>query len=329
MTRAKVWRSVLHGWFTLIGVSILTTWQHHFIDIPTGALLGFLCVWLWPQDAPSPIASIEPTSDAVRRRLAARYAVGAAIAAAVALALGGAGLWLLWFTVALSLVAINYALLGPAGFQKRNGRLALAAAALLAPYLASARANVWIRTRGHAPWARVADDVWIGRLPRRGELESGGFDAVVDMTCELSLDPGRLPYTNLPVLDLTLPDTATIDAAVQAIERRRAAGRVLVCCALGYSRSATAAAAWIVATGRAPNAAAAAARIRSVRPQVVLTDAHLAAIAAAAARTAQVSPTRAPRSSPSSARSAGTPRSRASGRRGGSSGSFAARRPAP
>lgn len=279
--RGKVWRSVLHGWFTLIGVSILTTWQHHFIDIPTGALLGFLCVWLWPQDAPSPIASIEPTSDAVRRRLAMRYAVGAAIAAAVALALGGAGLWLLWFTVALSLVAINYALLGPAGFEKRNGRLALAAAALLAPYLASALANVWIRTRGQAPWACVGDDVWIGRLPRRGELESGGFDAVVDMTCELPLDPGRLPYTNLPVLDLTLPDTATIDAAVQAIERRRAAGRVLVCCALGYSRSATAAAAWIVATGRAPNAAAAAARIRSVRPQAILSDEHLAAIAAA------------------------------------------------
>jgi len=31
----------------LIGVSVLTTWQHHFIDLPTGALLGFFCLWLW------------------------------------------------------------------------------------------------------------------------------------------------------------------------------------------------------------------------------------------------------------------------------------------
>ena len=278
----KASRLVLHGWFALIGVSIVTTWQHHFIDIPTGALLGFFCVWLWPQDAPSPIASIEPTSDPVRRGLALRYALGAIIAAGVALALGGASLWLLWFTVALSLVAINYALLGPAGFQKDGGHLALAAATLLAPYLAAARANVWIRMRGRAPWTHIADEVSIGRLPHRGELESAGFDAVVDMTCELSVDADPLPYTNVQILDLTLPDVATIEAAVQAIEWRRAAGRVLVCCALGYSRSATAVAAWMVATGRAPDAEAAAARIRAARPQVVLTDAHLAAIAAGA-----------------------------------------------
>jgi protein-tyrosine phosphatase len=122
--------------------------------------------------------------------------------------------------------------------------------------------------------------VWIGRLPRRGELESAAFDAIVDLTCELSLDPGSRSYTSLPVLDLTVPDRSTLAAAVGVIERRRAAGRVLVCCALGYSRSATAASAWLVATGRAVDAADAVERIRRARPQVVLSDAHLAAIAA-------------------------------------------------
>jgi protein-tyrosine phosphatase/membrane-associated phospholipid phosphatase len=274
------WRVLLHAWFALIGVSILTTWQHHFIDIPTGALLGFLCMWLWPQGAPSPLASRLLTSDPVRHRLARRYALGAIVAACAARSIGGAGLWLLWVTVALSLVAINYAMLGPAGFQKRDGRLAPAAATLLAPYLAGAYTNVRIRTRGHAPWSCVADEVWIGRLPRRCELESAGFAAVVDLTCELPVDPGTCAYTNLLVLDLTLPERATLDAAANAIERRRAAGRVLVCCALGYSRSAAAVAGWLVATGRAADAADAAARIRRARPQVVLSDAHVAAIAA-------------------------------------------------
>src|SRR5262249_6962522 len=46
------WRWALHGWFALIGVSVLTTYQHHFIDIPTGLWLGWFCVWLFPQDAP-------------------------------------------------------------------------------------------------------------------------------------------------------------------------------------------------------------------------------------------------------------------------------------
>jgi protein-tyrosine phosphatase len=275
----RAWRSFMHGWFALIGVSILTTWQHHFIDIATGALLGFFCMWLWPQDSPSPLASFGLTADPVRRRLARRYALGAIAATAAALALGGGGLWLLWATAALSLVTINYALVGPAGFQKHDGRLAAAAVALLAPYLAGAYVNLRLRTRGHAPWSCVADDVWIGRLPRPGELESARFDAVVDLTCELPLDPDSRGYTNVPVLDLTIPDASTLAAAVNAIEQRRAAGRVLVCCACGLSRSATAAAAWLVATGRAADAADAAARIRGVRRQVVLSDAHLAAIA--------------------------------------------------
>lgn len=42
-------RWLLHAWFGLIGVSVLTTYQHHVFDVPTGAMLGALCVWLWPE----------------------------------------------------------------------------------------------------------------------------------------------------------------------------------------------------------------------------------------------------------------------------------------
>jgi protein-tyrosine phosphatase/membrane-associated phospholipid phosphatase len=277
----KACRAFMHGWFVLIGVSILTTWQHHFIDVPTGALLGFFCMWLWPQASPSPLASLELTSDPVRHRLARRYASGAIVAAVAAVSIGGWGLWLLWAATALALVSIDYALVGPAGFQKVDGRLSPASVALHAPYLAGAYANIRVRSHGSPAWSCVTDDVWIGRLPTRGALDGAGFVAVVDLTCELPLDPGSRSYANLPVLDLAVPDRSTLAAAVTAIERRRAAGRVLVCCALGFSRSAAAVAAWLVVTGRAANAEAAAARIRSVRPRVVLSDAHIVAIAAA------------------------------------------------
>jgi membrane-associated phospholipid phosphatase len=78
--RPGVWRdAMLHGWSLLIAVSVLTTYQHHFIDIPTGALLGWLCVWLWPLDASQPTARPARFTDEPKRwRLASFYVIGAA-----------------------------------------------------------------------------------------------------------------------------------------------------------------------------------------------------------------------------------------------------------
>src|SRR5262249_37388432 len=130
---------LLHPWFLLVGVSVLTTYQHHFIDVPTGALLGFLCIWLWPDRGPTPLSIFELTGDRRRLVLAARYAVGALAVAAVAFGLGGAALWLLWPAVSLIMVAASYAFFGAAGFQKGpDGHMALAVRVLLAPYLTGA-----------------------------------------------------------------------------------------------------------------------------------------------------------------------------------------------
>jgi protein-tyrosine phosphatase len=51
------------------------------------------------------------------------------------------------------------------------------------------------------------------------------------------------------MLDLVPPDPASLADAAGAIEALRARGPVLVCCALGFSRSACAIAAWLVSTG--------------------------------------------------------------------------------
>lgn len=41
----------------VVGASVLTTYQHHFIDVPTGFLLGLLAVWMWPPEGGNRLAS--------------------------------------------------------------------------------------------------------------------------------------------------------------------------------------------------------------------------------------------------------------------------------
>lgn len=266
-----IWRTVMHGWFALIGISVLTTYQHHFIDLPTGAMLGWLCVWLWPLEGPSLLQTAHLAPRGKRRKLALYYLLGAAAFTVPAFSLGGVWLWLLWPALALLLVALNYAVLNAGGFQKRtNGRLSAAARWLLAPYLAAAWLNSRLWTRKDPLPDQVLDNVWLGRIPTHQELKNSAFTAVLDLCAELSLNPGSVAYRSLPVLDLTAPTAAQCQEAALAIESLRQQGPLLVCCALGYSRSATAVAAWLLHSGRAASVDEAIRLIQCARPGIVL-----------------------------------------------------------
>lgn len=267
-------RWLLHGWFFLIGLSVLTTWQHHFIDVPTGMLAGFVCLWLWPQDRPSPLRTARLATEPERWRMAALYLAGAA-ALTLPAWLGGAWLWLLWPAFALLMVASNYAWFGADGFQKQsNGRLSTAVRWLLAPCLIGARVNAWWWTRSRPHPDEVIDEVWLGRQPSARDLKRVRHAAVVDVAAELSMARSKLHYRSVPALDLVSPDAVACRQAVEHIEQLRPCGPVLVCCALGYSRSATMVAAWLLQTGRASDVEQALALIRRARPRLVIGPAH-------------------------------------------------------
>lgn len=125
---------------------------------------------------------------------------------------------------------------------------------------------------------RVVDNVWLGRIPGPSELKHCPFHAVLDLCAELPIHAPGLDYHSLPVLDLIAPTAEQCLEAAQAIERLRQHGPLLVCCALGYSRSATAVAAWLLYSGRAASVEAAQMQIRQNRPGIVLQLAHRQAL---------------------------------------------------
>jgi protein-tyrosine phosphatase/membrane-associated phospholipid phosphatase len=275
----RAWRWLLHAWFVLIGVSILPTWQHHFIDLPSGIWVGWLCVWLFPEGHASLLSGARLTTEPRRRLLALRYIMAGALIGALALALNGWGLWLLWVGGALALVAAIYVFLDGHAFQKHDdGSMSAASWWLLAPYFIGA----WINSRW---WTRsipradvIAPGLMLGRVPTRQERHALGASAIVDLAAELPLAARDVHYARVALLDLVPPTVEQLARAVDEIERALTRGTVLVCCALGLSRSAAAVAAWLRATGRMPTIETAVARVRSARPAVVLGPAYLEAL---------------------------------------------------
>ena len=274
------WVAPYLAWSVLVVASTLTTFQHHFIDLPTGALLGFAVVWSWPMTGAGPLAGARRTTAPDRLRLAATYALAAVVFAGLAVGFGGGWLWLFWPAVSLALVAAAYGGLGVAVFEKdAGGRIGVAARVLLAPYLVSARLNSRLWTRTDARRVEIADGVFLGRFPAAGDLV--GLATVVDLTAEFSRPAGRVAWQALPMLDLVAPEPSLLAAAAERVEAARAQGPVLICCALGYGRSVAVAAVWLTRFGGAATLDEALALLRHRRPRLVLKPEQIRALEAA------------------------------------------------
>lgn len=201
----KRWHLLTHAWAALIAVSVLTTYQHHFIDVPTGMAVGFFCLWLWPDKAPSPLAHFGHSTTPRHRALAWRYALGAVGVTAAGLFVGGMALWLLWLAIALAIVSLIYCSGSPAGFQKHARAHSMAITVLLTPYRLAAWLNARWWTRHHPQYDEIADGVWLGRLPDRRDLVRYGSNptpALYDVCAEL-------PAPDSPASAISKPTKAT------------------------------------------------------------------------------------------------------------------------
>ena len=299
-TRFPKIRLPLLLWQSLIALSVLTTYQHHFIDVPTGALLGWLVLWAIPQHGVSPFrrpfgtqgrlktseasfceAKTSPATRSREIKIAMLYLAGAVLSALPSL-FGGAWLWMLWVSVSLSVVAFAYLTGNAAVFQKQaDGRLSAAATILLLPYLAGVRLNMAYWLRGKAKTVRVRDDVLIGSVSGI----SDDLPAVLDVCAEYPRPRYRGAYRVLPLLDMVAPsENDLVQAALLLEALRRQHGKVLTCCALGYGRSAAVVLTWLLVYGGCRDLAQATAELKQARPQTVLPPETAKAVEAAAGR---------------------------------------------
>jgi protein-tyrosine phosphatase/membrane-associated phospholipid phosphatase len=261
----------MRGWMMLVAVSTLTTYQHHFIDLPAGLWVGLVAIVVLPFDKSQLFGP--RSADPDRFRIAFRYLAGGVLLIILASRLQGVFWLLLWPGGSLVLIAVVYVVDRPDLFGKRQGKLPAPVVCLAGPYLAGAWLNYRRMARREHAFDEIDEGVRVGRLPGPAEHTNA---SIVDLTGELSFDPAGAAYRSVPMLDLLVPDLRQLAAAVQAIDELSTIRPTLVCCAGGYSRSAMAVAAWLLARGKAGTVGEAIAQIRARRPRIVLGPAHRA-----------------------------------------------------
>lgn len=196
--------------------------------------------------------------------------------ASLALVIGGAALLLLWPALSLSLVSAAYLTRRPALLGKRpSGTLAPWALLLLGPFFLLTWAT-WHTARllgREACTHEVAPGVWVGRRPFAHELPEG-TQAIVDLTAEFPAAPAvrrHSGYLCVPTLDGTPPDAAALR---KLLDELRGKDKVYLHCASGHGRSATVAAALLIARGIAAGVDEAEAQLRQRRPGIRLNAAQ-------------------------------------------------------
>lgn len=269
-------RWVVHAWFSLIGISTLLTWQHHVVDVVGGFWLAAIALHLFRFDEAGPVP-------ARNRTVAGLYAVGAVACTQLARLAWPWTFLFVWPAFALGTAAYGYAGYG-SFYRKVQGRLTGVTRVLFAPLLAGQWISWWYYRRESARWNALTPRVWLGAVLREREAReavAAGVTAVLDLTVEFSRPRAfeTVRYLNVPVLDLTAPSPAQLEVAVAFIERESRAGVVLVHCKAGYSRTAGAVAAWLLASGQAGSAGEAFDRLRAVRPRLVVRPEIHAALA--------------------------------------------------
>ncbi|HEY9653468.1 MAG TPA: dual specificity protein phosphatase family protein [Coleofasciculaceae cyanobacterium] len=182
-----------------------------------------------------------------------------------------------WFSISFMTVGAAYGGLGAKVFGKKsNGSLSSWSLCLLMPYLCLTWV-IWYIQR----WLssedccnRIAPGIWLGRRPLAHELPKT-INLIIDLTAEFRELPSVISdttYICVPTLDTSVPPNGVVQNLIHTICHWQ--GDVYIHCALGHGRSATVAAAVLLAKGLVDNVDEAETYLKKLRPGIQFSQAQ-------------------------------------------------------
>jgi hypothetical protein len=236
-------------WFVLIALSTLLLYQHHFIDLPTGLLMGLAAVYSIGEDKAHHMTVRFTTPRSLKMGL--YYLAGAVAMMVFSFVLPEIAWIFLWLFVALFTVSVIYAFGLNTLLSGKDGKPNFVQWLLFAPFYAGNYLS-WHYYRGKLPLAvEVGGGVYLGRQPAKEEyrqIKHMGVSEVINLAPEQQLHRTSFKQVRLPFLDQTIPSPEALHEGVLLIESMKEKG-VYVHCALGLSRSVLLISAWLLYLG--------------------------------------------------------------------------------
>ena len=258
-------------WFWLIALSTVLVYQHHFIDIPTGAMVGLLALYIIKKEKQSVFTHGFTTPRSLK--MALYYIVGAVLSMLMAFYLSSWGSWFfLWIFTSLLLVSIIYAFGLNILLAGKNTKASWWQWVLFAPYFLGNYLSWQYYKRKLSLMVKLKDNVYFGRYPSQEEyqvLVEKCIGMAINLATEQQIQKTVFSQIRLPFLDQTIQSSEALHVGVQHIEAYQDEG-VYVHCALGLSRSVLLVSAWLIFKGYSLEETED--EIAKVRPNYVKSD---------------------------------------------------------
>ena len=243
--------------FIAIALSTVFVYQHHFIDLPTGALVGFLAVYFISEKRENKVLRAFMTPRHLK--MALYYLIASTLFMFLALTVS---LGFLYLFVSLFLVSVIYAF-GLNSLMKNNYLYPI-----LFPYFVGNQLSWIYYKRRLSLMTEVKENVYFGRKPtfKESGVLRDKCRNVLDLTLEQFSVSQGFNKINVGLLDQTIPSPKLLHEAVMLIEKHKTEG-VYVHCALGLSRSVLVISSWLLYRGYSRDKVNA--LIQKIRPSYV------------------------------------------------------------
>ena len=236
-------------WIWLIVLSTLFVFQHHILDLPTGAALGFFTLYFINAEKDSILTRSFTTPRSLKMGL--YYLIASAVFLILSVNIDSFSWLAFWLFLSLFSVSVIYAFGLNVLLAGKDAKASWWQWLLFSPYFVGNYLSWQYYKRKLPLMQALKDNVYLGRYPSAKEysvLEEKGICLVLNLATEQQVQKKGLAQIRLPFLDQTIQSPESLHEGVQYIEAHKNDG-VYVHCTLGLSRSVLLASAWLLFNG--------------------------------------------------------------------------------